>query len=205
VAEPIRVLVADDHALFRRRLEIMLGAEEDIEVVGRAADGVAALRLASRNRPDVVLMNFHLPYGGIRATSAIKRAVPHTRIVIFMPSNNEDDLFDAIKAGAVGYLLKSGPVDDIAATVRSVYNGTSLLNPSMASQIIDEFASMARNTDNRMTMPRLTSRELEVLKLIVEQHANDDIGRRLSISENTVKNHVRNILAKLQFTNYREI
>lgn len=195
--EPIRVLVADDHALVRRKLEIMLAAEDGIEVVGSAADGVAALRLASSSHPDVVLLDFYLPYGGIRATSAIRRAAPGAKIVIFVTSDGQSNLFDAIKAGAVGYLLKSSPVETLATTVRSVYHGASLLNPRVASQIMDEFASMPRDIDKGIPAPRLTSREREVLKLVIEQHANDEIGRRLSISENTVKNHVRNILGKL--------
>jgi DNA-binding NarL/FixJ family response regulator len=200
VSESIRVLLVDDHALFQGGLDVTLEAEDDIEVVGRAVDGVAAVTLASETLPDVVLMDVSMPYeDGIRAVSAIKRAVFSAKILIFTKSNDEARLFYAIKAGAVGYLLKSGPVDEIIAAIRSVYKGMSFISPSMASHVISEFATMARGSDERVPAPRLTSRELEVLKLMVGEHTNREIARRLSISENTVKNHVRIILDKLQF------
>lgn len=202
MSEPIHVLVVDDHELFLQGLQTTLDVEDDIVVVGRAADGKEAIRLASDTIPDIVLMDIRMPHGdGIEAASAIKRAVPSAKIVMLTFSDDEADLFDAIKAGAVGYLLKSIPPHEVAGAVRSVYEGMSLISPFMASKLMSEFAAMARGTDERprvVAAPHLTARELEVLKLVAEGRANREIARRLYISENTVKNHIRNILDKLQ-------
>jgi DNA-binding NarL/FixJ family response regulator len=200
-SERIRVLVVDDHALFLQGLETVLNVETDITVVGRAGDGSEAVTLATDTTPDIVLMDVRMPRrSGIEATSAIKETVPSTKIVMLTMSDDEGDLYDAIKAGAVGYLLKSIPPHEVADAIRAVAGGQSLINPSMASKLITEFASMARQTDDRprVPLPHLTARELEVLKLVAKGKANRDIARQLFISENTVKNHVRNILDKLQ-------
>ncbi|MCK9897031.1 response regulator transcription factor [Frankia sp. AgB32] len=198
---PIRVLVVDDHELFLQGLQTVLEIEEDISVVGRAGDGQEALTLASGTLPDIVLMDVRMPgRDGIAAAGAIRRAVPRTRIVMLTVSDEESDLFEAIKAGAVGYLLKTIPPHEVAGAVRAVHNGQSLISPSMASKLMVEFATMARGTEDRprAPAPHLTARELEVLKLVAEGRANREIARKLFISENTVKNHVRNILDKLQ-------
>jgi DNA-binding NarL/FixJ family response regulator len=203
VSEPIRVLVVDDHELFLQGLQTTLDVEDDIVVVGRAPDGREAVRLASDTIPDIVLMDVRMPHGdGIEAASAIKRAVPSAKIVMLTFSDDESDLFDAIKAGAVGYLLKSIPPHEVAVAVRSVHDGMSPISPFMASKLMNEFVSLARGTDSDrprgVPAPHLTARELEVLKLAAEGRANREIARRLFISENTVKNHIRNILDKLQ-------
>ena len=198
---PIRVLIVDDHALFRRGLEMVLAQEPDIEVVGKAADGSEAVTMASEMAPDIVLMDVRMPRrGGIDATSAIKQAVPSAKIVMLTISDEEADLYDAIKAGAMGYLLKEISIDEVAADIRAVYNGQSLISPSMASKLLSEFASMIKNKDDRpqLPTPRLTDREMEVLRLVAKGLNNQDIAKQLFISENTVKNHIRNILEKLQ-------
>ncbi|WP_007512786.1 response regulator [Pseudofrankia saprophytica] len=198
---PIRVLIVDDHALFRRGLEMVLAQEVDIEVVGEAADGSEAVTMASEMAPDIVLMDVRMPRrGGIDATSAIKQAVPSAKIVMLTISDEEADLYDAIKAGAMGYLLKEISIDEVAADIRAVYNGQSLISPSMASKLLSEFASMIKNKDDRpqLPTPRLTDREMEVLRLVAKGMNNRDIAKQLFISENTVKNHIRNILEKLQ-------
>ena len=200
-AEPIRVLVVDDHALFRRGLQMVLGAEDDIEVVGEASDGAEALKVASETTPDIVLMDVRMPRrGGIDATTAIKDAVPSAKIIMLTISDEEGDLYDAIKAGAMGYLLKEISIEEVASAVRAVYNGQSLISPSMASKLLTEFATMVRKDDERQQVPtpRLTDREMEVLKLVAKGMNNRDIAKKLFISENTVKNHIRNILEKLQ-------
>jgi DNA-binding NarL/FixJ family response regulator len=200
-ANPIRVLIVDDHALFRRGLEMVLGQESDIEVVGEAADGAEAVTMASEMAPDIVLMDVRMPRrGGIDATSAIKQSVPSAKIVMLTISDEEADLYDAIKAGAMGYLLKEISIDEVAADIRAVYNGQSLISPSMASKLLSEFASMIKNKDDRpqLPTPRLTEREMEVLRLVAKGLNNRDIAKQLYISENTVKNHIRNILEKLQ-------
>jgi two-component system NarL family response regulator len=200
-ANPIRVLVVDDHALFRRGLEMVLAQESDIEVVGEAADGSEAVTMAVDMAPDIVLMDVRMPRrGGIDATSAIKEAVPSAKIVMLTISDEEADLYDAIKAGAMGYLLKEISIDEVASAIRAVYNGQSLISPSMASKLLTEFASMIKKTDDRpqLPTPRLTDREMEVLRLVAKGMNNRDIAKQLFISENTVKNHIRNILEKLQ-------
>ena len=200
-AEPIRVLVVDDHALFRRGLQMVLGHEVDIEVVGEAGDGAEAVVLASALLPDIVLMDVRMPRrSGIEACTAIKDVVPSARIVMLTISDDEADLYDAIKAGASGYLLKEISIDEVAAAIRSVAGGQSLISPSMASKLLAEFATMMRRGDERqqVSAPRLTERELEVLKLVARGMNNRDIAKELFISENTVKNHIRNILEKLQ-------
>jgi DNA-binding NarL/FixJ family response regulator len=199
--EPIRVLVADDHALYRRGLEMVLGQEEGIEIVGEASDGAEAIRRVEELLPDVVLMDIRMPRrSGIEACTAIKDVVPSTKIVILTISDEESDLYEAVRAGANGYLLKDVPGEEIAAGIRAVAGGQSLISPSMASKLLSEFASMIKKSEERpqMPVPRLTERELEVLKLVARGMANRDIAKELFISENTVKNHVRNILEKLQ-------
>ncbi|WP_261565277.1 response regulator [Frankia gtarii] len=200
-ANPIRVLIVDDHALFRRGLEMVLGQEVDIEVVGEAADGSEAVIMAKEMAPDIVLMDVRMPRrGGIDATSAIKESVPSAKIVMLTISDEEADLYDAIKAGAMGYLLKEISIDEVAADIRAVYGGQSLISPSMASKLLSEFAAMIKNKDDRpqLPTPRLTDREMEVLRLVAKGMNNRDIAKQLYISENTVKNHIRNILEKLQ-------
>ena len=199
--DSIRVLVADDHALYRRGLEMVLSAEEGIEIVGEAGDGAEAIRRVEELLPDVVLMDIRMPRrSGIEACTAIKDVVPSTKIVILTISDEESDLYEAVRAGANGYLLKDVPGEEIAAGIRAVAEGQSLISPSMASKLLSEFAAMIKKSEERpqLPVPRLTDRELEVLKLVARGLANRDIAKELFISENTVKNHVRNILEKLQ-------
>ncbi|HET7475571.1 MAG TPA: response regulator transcription factor [Dermatophilaceae bacterium] len=199
--EAIRVLVVDDHVLYRRGLELVLGQEPDIDIVGEASDGTEAIRRTEELLPDVVLMDVRMPRrSGIEACSAIKEVVPSTKIVMLTISDEESDLYEAVRAGANGYLLKDVPGEQIADGLRAVQSGQSLISPSMASKLLSEFATMIRRHDERpvVPVPRLTDRELEVLRLVARGMANRDIARALFISENTVKNHVRNILEKLQ-------
>ncbi len=197
----IRVLVVDDHALFRRGLQMVLEQEADIDVVGEASDGTEALEKAIESVPDIVLMDVRMPKrGGIDACTAIKDAVPSAKIVMLTISDEEADLYEAIKAGASGYLLKEISIEEVAAAIRAVHEGQSLISPSMASKLLTEFATMVKKTDERqqVPVPRLTDREMEVLKLVAKGMNNRDIAKHLFISENTVKNHIRNILEKLQ-------
>src|SRR5690242_14198774 len=201
--DPIRVLIADDHALFRRGLEMVLAEEDDIDIVGQASDGAEAVAVAGESLPDVVLMDIRMPKSsGIEACRATKEVAPSAKIVMLTISDEEEDLFEAIRAGASGYLLKDIPLDEVADTVRAVYGGQSLINPSMAGKLLTEFAVLARRAESeppqQVPAPKLTDREMQVLKLIARGMNNRDIAKELFISENTVKNHVRNILEKLQ-------
>src|SRR5215469_11692649 len=169
--EPIRVLIADDHALFRRGLEMVLEEEDDIDLVGQASDGA-------------------------------EEVAPSAKIVMLTISDEEEDLFEAIRAGASGYLLKDIPLDEVAEAVRAVHGGQSLISPSMAGKLLAEFATLARRDQEEppqeVPAPKLTDREMQVLKLVARGMNNRDIAKELFISDNTVKNHVRNILEKLQ-------
>jgi DNA-binding NarL/FixJ family response regulator len=199
--EPIRVLVADDHALFRRGLEMVLAQEPDFKLVGEAADGAEAVTRAAELLPDVILLDVRMPKcSGIEAAAAIKEVAPVTKIIMLTISDDEADLYEAIKAGATGYLLKEISIDEVASGIRAVHGGQSLISPAMASKLLTEFASMIKKGDSRdrVPAPRLTDRELQVLKLVARGLNNREIARELFISENTVKNHVRNILEKLQ-------
>jgi DNA-binding NarL/FixJ family response regulator len=199
--EKLRVLIVDDHALFRRGLQMVLRQESDIDVVGEAADGHEAVEKAQELMPDVVLMDVRMPgQSGIKATEKIKDLIPHAKILMLTISDEEADLYDAIKAGASGYLLKEISIDEVAEAVRSVWAGQSRISPSMASKLLTEFAAMSKRAAERQKLPapRLTEREMEVLKLVAQGMNNRDIAKELFISENTVKNHIRNILEKLR-------
>ncbi|HEX2042612.1 MAG TPA: response regulator transcription factor [Acidimicrobiales bacterium] len=200
--EPIRVLVADDHALFRRGLTIVLEAEGDIEVVAEAADGEAAVTKVGELAPDVVLMDIRMPHvDGLEATRRIRQAFPMTRIIVLTVSDEEDDLLDAIKSGANGYLLKEVSIEEVADAVRAVMAGHSLLSPAMATKLISEFGSATAPPEPAEpgSANRLTDQELQVLRRVARGLTNDQIANELGISESGVRNHVANILGKLQF------
>jgi DNA-binding NarL/FixJ family response regulator len=200
-AEKLRVIIVDDHALFRRGLEMVLENEADIEVVGEAHDGQQAVDRTTELMPDVVLMDVRMPRrSGIEATQRIKELMPHVKIVVLTNSDEEADLYEAIKAGASGYLLKEISSEEVADAIRSVVQGHSRISPAMASKLLAEFQAMSKRTDDRQPLapPKLTERELQILRLVAKGLGNRDIAQQLFISENTVKNHIRNILEKLQ-------
>ena len=198
-SEPVRVLVVDDQELFRRGLIMLLSGDTDIEVVGEASDGITATELAVKTAPDVILLDVRMPRRtGVEACRGIKEAVPAAKIIMLTVSDEEADLYESVKNGATGYLLKDSSIEEVAQAIRVVNEGQSLISPSMAVKLIDEFKQMSKPEREQGPALRLTERELEVLRLVAKGLNNREVAKELFISENTVKNHVRNILEKLQ-------
>lgn len=202
--DPIRVLVCDDHELFRQGVLAVLRREEGLEVVGEAENAEDAVNKASDLAPDVVLMDIRMETvaterSGLAATSRIKELSPSTQVLMLTVSEDRADLYDSIKAGAAGYLLKGISAKEIADAVRGVHSGVSLISPAMASKLMAEFVNVAKKADME-TLPggALSPRELEVLGLVGKGMSNREIAERLGVAENTVKKHVRNILEKVQ-------
>lgn len=189
----MRILLADDHALFRDGLASLLAAWGH-EVVGAAADGDRAVQLAAEHRPALVLMDVRMPGGGIAATREITGRVPGTAIVMLTVSEDEEDLFAAVKAGASGYLLKNVPGDELRTMIEAVGRGEAALSPASARRILDE---LGRAGAGPIPGDRLTVREHEVLRRVTTGATNKEIASDLGISENTVKYHLKHILAKL--------
>jgi DNA-binding NarL/FixJ family response regulator len=199
--ERITVLVADNDDHFRRTVEAVLVAECDIAVVGQARDGGEALALAEELAPDVILLDITMPFtggatrGGIEAAAAISRQLPTTKIVMLTASDAEDDVYEALRAGAGGYVLKGDCLDDLAGVVRTMAHDRGLLlPPSIAAKMLAQF----KETPPGVTDPGLSDRELQVLGLVGRGDTNDQIADELFLSSHTVKRHVANILAKLQ-------
>jgi two-component system NarL family response regulator len=192
--------LADPHALFRRGVRLVLEDEPDIEVVGEAGDGLDAVDRITELTPDLVLMDVGMPgVSGIEATRRVRAAVPSVKVAILTVSERDEDLFAAVRAGATGYLLKEVSIEELPEAVRAVARGHSLISPSMASRLLTEFNVLSRRVEEQHgNVPRLSDRELEVLRLVARGLSNRDIATELVIAENTVKNHVRNILEKLQ-------
>ncbi|MBL0748575.1 response regulator transcription factor [Nocardioides sp. G10] len=192
-------MVVDDQELFRRGLIMLLGSDTDIEVVGEASDGITATDLAVTTAPDVILLDVRMPRRtGVEACRGIKEAVPSAKIIMLTVSDEEADLYESVKNGASGYLLKDSSIEEVAQAIRVVNEGQSLISPSMAVKLIDEFKQMSKPEREQGPALRLTDRELEVLRLVAKGLNNREVAKELFISENTVKNHVRNILEKLQ-------
>lgn len=190
-ARRIRVLVVDDHNVVRRGLRMFLGGDPDIELVGEAADGEEAVRLAGDLKPDVILMDLLLPkVDGINATELIRRAHPDIQIVALTSVLEDASVIGAIKAGAIGYLLKNTEADDLVAAIHAAAAGEVRLSPEASSRLVREIR-MPQSPE------KLTPREVEVLRLIAEGLANKEISRVLGISEQTAKSHVHEILGKL--------
>ena len=194
----IRVLIADDHELFRAGIRRLLGSAGDMEVVGEAKTGEEATALVEELAPDVVLLDVMMPgMSGIDVARVIRTTSPRTRVVILTVHANEEFLFDAIKAGAMGYLLKDASSDELLRAVRVVAQGEGLLAPGMAAKVFKEFARVAASQDLSPVLATLTERETEILKHVTAGLANKEIARTLNISERTVKNHLSNIMEKL--------
>lgn len=196
----MRVLLADDHALFRAGIASLLRAW-GVDVVGQAATGVQALELTRSLRPDLVLMDIAMPEAnGLEATRLIKAELPETRIVIVTVSDDDEHLFEAIKSGAEGYLLKDMDESELEGTLRALEAGEPALSRGLAAKILEEFGRVAREGPAKAES-ELTARERDVLQLVAEGSTNREVGERLHLSEHTVNFHMRNIFHKLHLRN----
>jgi DNA-binding NarL/FixJ family response regulator len=201
----IRVLIVDDHAVFRHGLQLALEQVPDLEVVGDTDDGATAVEFAAAQTPDVVLMDVRMPgMSGIEAAKAITERQPDVRVVMLTGSESETDLFAAIRAGACGYILKEAGTDEVAAAVRAAANGQAFVSAAMTPKLFAEFNALVLRAEGGDGERRLTRRELEILGLVSQGLSNKQIAAQLVISQNTVKNHVRNILEKLRLRSRAE-
>lgn len=201
---PTKVLIVDDHTLFRKGLISLLQQQKGIEVVGEAKDGEEGTRLAQITKPDVILMDVRMPHrNGIQATRAIREALPEAHIIMLTVSEEDEDLFSAIKAGARGYLIKNVEPDQLIKAIHLLVEGETAITHSMASKLLDEFGSIAKKVDTppESNLRPLTHRENEILQLLAKGESNKEIANTLNISEHTVKIHLKNILKKLHMNN----
>jgi DNA-binding NarL/FixJ family response regulator len=196
----IRVVIADDHAVVRQGLRTFLDLQEDLEVVGEAADGVEAVEVAEREAPDVVLMDLVMPgMDGIAAIRALRERVPGARAIALTSFGDDERVFPAVRAGAAAYLLKDVEPGELVRAIRVVHAGQSVVHPAVASRLLEELAADGAAT-GRAPGEVLTAREREVLRLIARGRSNKVIARELGVSEKTVKTHVSHILGKLGVT-----
>ena len=196
--ESLRVLIADDHPLFRHGIAALLGASEEFQVVGEATSGEEVVTLAEQLQPDVILMDIHMPkMSGIDATRQILHTSPHIRILMITMSEDDGSVFAAMRAGARGYVLKEAQKDDMLRAIRAVGRGEAIFSPAIAGRLIDFFAA-PRPAVPPQAFPELTEREHEILTLIAQGYSNPVIAERLVLSPSTVRNYVSNIFSKLQ-------
>ncbi len=201
----MRVLLADDHALFRAGLASLLKAW-GLQVVGQAGNGKEAIEKALQLRPDLIFMDINMPSpNGMEATRAIKAALPETKIIMLTVSDDEQDLFEAIKSGAEGYLLKNLREEEFSEFVSRVSRGESVMSPGMAKKLLREFAQLKQEQHRSRDEDGLTEREREVLEQVARGFTNKEIAATLSISENTVNYHMKNIVSKLHLRNRAEV
>lgn len=196
--EPLRVLIADDHPLFRSGMRALLTADPEAEVIGEAATGEEAIALAESLQPDVILMDVQMPGGGgIEAIRRILHTSPHIRILVVTMYDDDHSVFMAMRAGARGYLLKGASPDEVLRAIQAVGSGEAIFSPAIATRLIDFFANL-RPTVLPGALPELTEREREILTLIAQGQINAAIARQLGLSAKTVSNYVSNIFSKLQ-------
>jgi DNA-binding NarL/FixJ family response regulator len=200
---PIRVLLVDDHPLFRKGIASLLRSENGFDVIGEAANGREALEKARELMPDIILMDISMPeVGGLEATRKIKEEMPYVRIVILTVDEEDQSLFEAVKSGAQGYLLKKIEPQALFSTLRGVAEGEASISRIMAGKLLDEFSRQAQPRAHPVVPNQeLTPREREVLEQVRQGKSNKEIASAISIAENTVKNHIKNIFAKLHLEN----
>jgi two-component system, NarL family, response regulator NreC len=202
----IRVLLADDHTILRAGLKMMLNAQPDIEAVGEASDGRQAISEAERLSPDVVIMDITMPEcNGIEATRQIKRILPEVRVLVLTMHENEEYLFQTLRAGAAGYMLKEAADTDLISAIRVVSSGRFYLSPSAQSMLVSDYLQRVHTGEERDSYSALTEREREILKLVAEGYTNSQIGERLFISPKTVDTHRTHIMDKLNLHSRAEL
>jgi DNA-binding NarL/FixJ family response regulator len=196
--KPIRVLLVDDHVVVRKGLRALLDREPGIEVAGEAEDGEQAVHAADRLRPDVILMDLEMAgVGGIEATRRISESHPESRVVVLTSHASEEEVFPALKAGALGYLLKHSAPEEVLQAIRQAHRGETVLHPTIARMVLQELHRPAPAKQARTTEP-LSERELDVLRLLARGMSNQEVADTLVVGEATVRSHVSSILRKLQ-------
>jgi DNA-binding NarL/FixJ family response regulator len=205
----VRILIAEDQALVRRGTAVLLAMESDMEVVGQACDGIEAVEMATRLRPEIVLMDLHMPrQGGVAATREITRALPGTQVLVLTTLNDDDTVFEAVRAGAHGYLLKDVTEQELLETIRALRRGESRLTPQIARKVMDQFRRLAEASDNARNADGATAKrdgatetlnekEEKILSLITDGMSNRQIANVMFLAEGTVKNYVSRIMEKL--------
>jgi len=197
----MKVLIADDHSLFRSGLKSLLVAN-DIDVVGEASNGMEAVDMARKLKPDIVLMDVKMPhFNGIKATQIIKEEIPEIKIVMVTAFDDDEDLYEAMKSGASGYILKNIQTDDFMKLLSAIMEGDVAVSPWIADKIVKDMFRKAGKIEVSEPARYLTSKETKVLNLVAQGDSNKEIAVSLKISENTVKYHLRNIMEKLHFKN----
>jgi DNA-binding NarL/FixJ family response regulator len=206
---PIRILIAEDQALVRRGAALLISMEAGMEVVGQARNGVEAVDLALQLRPDVILMDLHMPLkGGVAATREITRALPNTQVLVLTTLDDDETVFEAVRAGALAYLLKDAEEDELLETIRALRRGESRLTPQIARKVMDQFRRLAAATAPREAMANtdpLSDKEEHVLQLLSEGMTNRQIANALFLAEGTIKNYVSRIMEKLHANTRTEL